>query len=140
MFHDWPIKFFPIMLGQQHYATPFVSSINYSGSVQYMEHVIVKLTLKVEEKRQRGDITVNLTSRSGNHQLCLVPVLLVTITFPYVINEVISKAKANNSTNPEQPFFLLKKKELPWVGFEPTTLCFLGMSALPTELPGQLSR
>ena len=33
-----------------------------------------------------------------------------------------------------------KKKELPWVGFEPTTLCFQGMSALPTELPGQLRR
>ena len=30
----------------------------------------------------------------------------------YVINEVISKAKANNSTDPEQPFFQ-RKKELP---------------------------
>ena len=69
----------------------------------------------------------------------------------YVINEVINKAKANNSTNPEQPFFqrkkrpwvatlFSKKKEMPWVGFEPTTLRFLGMSALPTKLPGQLSR
>ena len=57
----------------------------------------------------------------------------------YVINEVISKAKANGSTNPEQPFFS-KNKELPWVGFEPTTLRFLGMSALQAELPGQLSR
>ena len=46
-----------------------------------------------------------------------------------VINEVICKEKANNSTNPEQPF---SKKELPWVEFEPTTLRFLDMSALPT--------
>ena len=36
--------------------------------------------------------------------------------------------------------FYSKKKGLPWVGFEPTTLHFLGMSALPIELPLQLSR
>ena len=32
----------------------------------------------------------------------------------YVINEVISKAKANNSTNPEQPFFQRKKSCPGW--------------------------
>ena len=31
-----------------------------------------------------------------------------------VINEVISKAKANNSTNPEQPFFQRKKSCPGW--------------------------
>ena len=51
-----------------------------------------------------------------------------------VIYEVISKAKTHNST--EQPFFQ-KRVALSWVGFEPTTLHFLGTSALPTELPGQ---
>ena len=49
---------------------------------------------------------------------------------------VIHKEKA---TTLEQPFFS-KEKELPRVGFEPMALCSLGMSALPTELPGQLSR
>ena len=47
--------------------------------------------------------------------------------------------EAHNSTSPQQPFFQ-RKKSCPWVGFEPTTLCSLGMSALPTELPGQLSK
>ena len=67
------------------------------------------------------------------------PYSIIVLRDIYVINEVICKAKANNSTNPEQPFFS-KKKELPWVGFEPATLRVLGMSALLTELPGQLSR
>ena len=45
--------------------------------------------------------------------------------------EVISKAKANNSTNPEEPFFQ-RKKSCPGWDSNP--------SALPTELPGQLNR
>ena len=36
------------------------------------------------------------------------------IFITYVINEVISKAKANNSTNPEQPFFQRKKSCPGW--------------------------
>ena len=31
-------------------------------------------------------------------------------------------------------------KELPWLGFEPTTLCSLSRALLPTEPQGQLSR
>ena len=50
-----------------------MSAINYSGSVQYTEHVIVKLTLEMEEKEQRGDITVNLTSPSGTSSTLLGP-------------------------------------------------------------------
>ena len=55
------------------HATPFMSVITYSGSVQYIEHVIVKLTLVVEDKKQKGDITVNLTSPSGTLSTLLGP-------------------------------------------------------------------
>ena len=41
----------------------------------------------------------------------------------------------NNAQN--NAFF--KEKKLPQVRFEPTTLCFIGMSTLPTELSGQHS-
>ena len=37
------------------------------------------------------------------------------------------KGKAKKSTTPRTTVFSpSKKKELPWVGFEPTTLCSLG--------------
>ena len=37
-------------------------------------------------------------------------------------NEVERQGKANKSST-DSYFFLKKEKELPWVGFEPTTLC-----------------
>ena len=49
------------------------------------------------------------------------------------IYEAVSKATVNNSRTPRTTLFS-REKGLPWVGFEPTTLCSLRMSALPTEL------
>ena len=46
--------------------------------------------------------------------------------------------KANSSTTPRTDLFSKENKELPWVGFEPTTL--QSRLLLPTELPGRLSR
>ena len=44
----------------------------------------------------------------------------------------IYKGKANKSTTPRATLFFPKeKKELPWVGFEPTTLCCLGERSRP---------
>ena len=65
---------------------------------------------------------------------------------PYILNNehntevcvINQEAKANNIHKPRAALFS-KKKELPWVRFKPRTLRFLGMSALPTELPGQPS-
>ena len=44
---------------------------------------------------------------------------------------MLGKGTQINNTQSINPFS--KTKELPWVGFEPMTLCSLGMSALPTE-------
>ena len=38
------------------------------------------------------------------------------------------QGKGEQFNNPQNNYFF-KEKELPWVGFEPTTLCFPGMSA-----------
>ena len=56
-----------------------------------------------------------------------------------VTDEVIIQGKRTQFSQPRATLFS-KKKELLWVGFEPTTLRFPGMSALPTELPEQVSR
>ena len=41
--------------------------------------------------------------------------------------EAERQSKANKPTTPkDSSFFSRKEEELPWVGFEPTTLCFLG--------------
>ena len=69
-----------------------------------------------------------------NHRCLFLPSILHSMC----IYEVICKAKANNSTTPRKSLYS-RTKELPWVGFEPTTLIFLGVSVLPI-LPGQLSR
>ena len=53
-----------------------------------------------------------------------------------VINEVICKAKAHNSTDPEQPFIQKNRAALGGIQTHYNTFCFLRMSALPTELPG----
>ena len=50
-----------------------------------------------------------------------------------------AKAQQTNQLHPGQLFFSREKEEMPWVGFEPTTLCSLGERSIPTELPGQLS-
>ena len=42
-----------------------MTKVYYNGSVQYTEHVIVKMTLEVEEDKKRGDMTVTLVSPSG---------------------------------------------------------------------------
>ena len=69
-----------------------MSAINYSGSVQYTEHVIVKLTLEVEEKVQGGDITVNLTSPTGISSTLLGPHLIGDTVFSmYVFNFIQSE-------------------------------------------------
>ena len=41
----------------------FNSTVNYDGSIQYLEHVVAVMTLEVTGNR--GDITVDLTSPSG---------------------------------------------------------------------------
>ena len=42
-------------------------------------------------------------------------------------SEVERQGKANKSTAPRTPLsFQGKDEELPWMGFEPTTLCSLG--------------
>ena len=37
-----------------------------------------------------------------------------------------AKAQQTNQLHPGQLFFSREKEEMPWVGFEPTTLCSLG--------------
>ena len=43
---------------------PFILTVDYDGSIQYLEHVVVVMTLEVTNG-MRGDITVDLTSPSG---------------------------------------------------------------------------
>ena len=53
---------------------------------------------------------------------------LVTINTVHVKTKRYRKAKAQqtNQLHPGQLFFSREKEEMPWVGFEPTTLCSLG--------------
>ena len=44
--------------------TPFTSTINYSGSIQYLEHVVVTMNITTNIG-SRGDIRIELTSPSG---------------------------------------------------------------------------
>ena len=44
--------------------TPFTSTINYSGSIQYLEHVVVTMNI-FTNIGSRGDIRIELTSPSG---------------------------------------------------------------------------
>ena len=44
--------------------TPFVTTFTYSGSIAYLEHVVILTTLTVSSER-RGDLRVELTSPSG---------------------------------------------------------------------------
>ena len=50
------------------YESPFMSVLNYSGSIQYLEHMVVTLTVVVGNNStygKRGDIGIELTSPSG---------------------------------------------------------------------------
>ena len=48
------------------YGTSFISAVNYSGSIQYLEHVNVTITVLVASRSgRRGDIGIELTSPSG---------------------------------------------------------------------------
>ena len=46
-------------------SSPFVSTINYSGSVKYLEHVIVIMTISNISDEKRGNIGASLSSPSG---------------------------------------------------------------------------
>ena len=52
----------------------YSATINYTGSLQYLEHVIVKLSVSIPENTQkvvRGDIQIELTSPSGTLSILL---------------------------------------------------------------------
>ena len=50
------------------YSSPYTTSIQYSGSIQYLEHVVVHMTVETDSVHgygSRGDIRIELTSPFG---------------------------------------------------------------------------
>lgn len=47
------------------FTSTFATKIQYSGSIQYLEHVIVHMSVKVANNGIRGDIEIKLLSPSG---------------------------------------------------------------------------
>ena len=96
------------------------------------------LSMKLGEETSKLNLFqyCNTAGRSSN--VCTHPRSL--IHNKYICRQRGYKQGKGKQFNKPRATLFSKKKELSWVGFEPTTLCFLGISALPTVLPGQLSR
>ena len=54
--------------------SPFLSKVVYDGPLEYLEHVVVRMSLGVSEYEQVGDITIDLESPNGTMSTLLQPV------------------------------------------------------------------